>query len=67
MLAVGAVPLWATTGALGVSANAGKRLGGRLSKAPVFPTYHPAYILRGNYHLAEDWRSHMRAAAAARP
>jgi len=65
VLAVGAVPLWATTGALGVSVNAGKQLSGRLSEAPVFPTYHPAYILRGNYHLTEDWRAHMRAAAAA--
>lgn len=65
VLAVGAIPMWATTGAIGVSANAGKRLIGRMSKAPVFPTYHPAYILRGNYHLAAAWRDHMRAAAVA--
>jgi len=65
VLAVGAVPLWAATGALGVAAHAGQRLSGRLSAAPVFPTYHPAYILRGNYHLTEDWQAHMRAAATA--
>lgn len=64
VLAVGAVPLWATTGALGVSVNAGKRLAGRLSDAPVVPTYHPAYILRGNYHLTDTWQAHMRTAAA---
>ena len=64
VLAVGAVPLWGLTGKTGLTAHAGEALYNRLADAPVIATYHPAFILRGNFNLTQEWEGHMRLAAS---
>ncbi|MBP7252618.1 MAG: uracil-DNA glycosylase [Alphaproteobacteria bacterium] len=71
LLAVGRTPLWALTGVDGITAHAGQTLPCRFMMAlPVVVTYHPSYILRGNWRLMTEWVGHMRQAqslaAAAR-
>jgi DNA polymerase len=63
VLALGAVPLWITTGRQSVTENAGLSLPCRLADLPVFPTYHPAFILRGNRGLIPEWQAAMHRAA----
>ena len=63
LLAVGRTPLWALTGADGITAHAGQTLPCRFITAlPVVVTYHPSYILRGNWRLMPEWVAHMRQA-----
>ena len=62
VLALGALPLWATTGRQGIGTHAGQAVSCRLAPLPVFPTYHPAFILRGNRGLIPAWHEAMRAA-----
>jgi DNA polymerase len=65
VLALGAVPLWATTGRAGVIENAGQVLACSLAELPgvsVFPTYHPAFLIRGKHHLLPTWQSHIAKA-----
>lgn len=63
LLAVGRTPLWALTGLNGIMAQAGKTFPCRFApEIPVIVTYHPSYILRGNWGLMEDWVTHMRQA-----
>lgn len=63
ILAVGRTPLWALTGADGITAHAGQSLPCRfLPTLPVIVTYHPSYILRGNWRLMPEWVRHMEQA-----
>ncbi len=63
LLAVGRTPLWALTGADGITAHAGQTLSCRFMTAlPVVVTYHPSYILRGNWRLMPEWVGHLRLA-----
>lgn len=65
LLAVGRTPLWALTGENGIMTLAGQQLACRLaSHIPVIVTYHPSYILRGNWGFMPQWVSHMRQARA---
>jgi len=65
IIALGRTPLWALTGENGLLDKVGKQLPGRLfSGAPVLPTYHPSFILRGNWKLQDQWLSHFQAAKA---
>src|SRR5436190_18761737 len=61
ILALGSVPLWATTGLNVLTPNVGRVLPGRLSAPPVIPTYHPSFIMRGGYDLVQ-WCCHMELA-----
>ena len=66
LLAVGRTPLWALTGLNGITEQAGKIIPCRFAPAiPVIVTYHPSYILRGNWGLMDAWVGHMRAAVSA--
>lgn len=60
ILAVGRTPLWAMTGLNGISEQAGQRHACRFAPAiPVIVTYHPSYILRGNWGLMPQWVGHL--------
>lgn len=65
ILAVGRTPLWALTGLNGITAQAGQRHACRYAPAiTVTVTYHPSYILRGNWGLMPQWVAHLTQAAA---
>ena len=66
VIALGRTPLWALTGENGILSKVGQRFDCRLcSGVPVIPTYHPSYILRGNWGLQPQWIEHFHAAAQA--
>lgn len=59
IVALGRTPLWALTGENGLLQKVGQTLPGRLyAGAPVMPTYHPSFILRGNWGLQDQWQKH---------
>ena len=63
ILTLGRTPLWALTGEKGLLERAGQELPGRLLPGvPVIPTYHPSFILRGNWELQDQWLAHFNAA-----
>ncbi len=63
IVALGRTPMWALTGENGLLAKVGHELKGRLHPtAPVIATFHPSYILRGNWGLQDDWLRHFLAA-----
>lgn len=63
IVALGRVPLWALTGENGLLERVGKPLPCRLMDGiKVIPTYHPSFILRGNWGLQDAWRDHFLAA-----
>lgn len=63
LLAVGRTPLWALTGLNGITEQAGSTHPCRFApEIPVVVTYHPSYILRGNWGLMEAWVGHMKQA-----
>lgn len=63
LLAVGRTPLWALSGLNGITEQAGKIHPCCFApEIPVVVTYHPSYILRGNWGLMEDWVGHMKQA-----
>ncbi len=65
IIALGRTPLWALTGENGLLSKVGQRLDCRLVPGlPVIPTYHPSFILRGNWGLQDQWVEHLRFAAA---
>jgi uracil-DNA glycosylase len=64
LVALGRTALWALTGENELSTNIGKPLPCRLlPDATVIPTFHPAFILRGNRARQEEWRGHFARAA----
>lgn len=57
IVAVGRTPTWALTGENRIMAARGQRFACRLGgAAPVIPTFHPSYILRGQFGLIPVWR-----------
>jgi DNA polymerase len=63
VMALGRTPLWALTGENGLLEKVGLRLPCRLAPdLEVIPTYHPSFILRGNWGLQDKWLSHFIAA-----
>ena len=63
VLALGRTPLWALTGQKGLMAHAGQILPCRLTpNVPVVVTFHPSFILRGNWSLQDDWATHFQKA-----
>lgn len=65
IIALGRTPLWALTGENGLLDKVGQPLPCRLFPfAPVIPTFHPSFILRGNWKLQDVWLEHFRAARA---
>lgn len=63
VMALGRTPLWALTGENGLLDKVGRPLPCRLyPPAAVIPTYHPSFILRGNWGLQEAWLTHFLAA-----
>lgn len=57
IVAVGRTPTWALTGENRIMAARGQRFPCRLGgTAPVIPTFHPSYILRGQFGLIPVWR-----------
>ncbi len=70
ILAVGRTPLWALTGLNGIMGQAGQQHDCRFAHGtPVIVTYHPSYILRGNWKLMPQWVAHLAQgqALAANP
>lgn len=71
IIALGRTPTWALTGENRITEARGQRFPCRLGgTAPVIPTYHPSFILRGQYGLIPQWRADLEqardiAAAAA--
>lgn len=64
IIALGRTPLWALTGEGGLLSKVGQELPCRLAHGiPVIPTYHPSFILRGNWKLQDDWLKHLKFAA----
>ena len=63
VMALGRTALWALTGENGLLEKIGQTLPCRLAPSiPVIPTYHPSFILRGNWGLQETWESHFAQA-----
>jgi len=63
LLALGRTPLWALTGENGLLQKIGKPLPCRLLPGTqVIPTYHPSFILRGNWGLQDEWIQHFLSA-----
>ena len=65
IVALGRTPTWALTGENRITDARGQTFSCRLGgAAPVIPTFHPSFILRGNYGLTPTWRGDMEKAAA---
>jgi DNA polymerase len=63
VVALGRTPLWALTGENGLLEKVGTPLPCRLSPSiEVIPTFHPSFILRGNWKLQDAWLSHFQSA-----
>jgi len=63
IVALGRTPMWALTGKNGLMEKVGQLLPSRLSpKHIVIPTFHPSFILRGNWKLQDQWLSHFALA-----
>ncbi len=63
ILALGRVPLWALTGENGLLERVGRAVPCRLAPGiKVIPTYHPSFILRGNWGLQDAWLEHFLTA-----
>lgn len=59
IMALGRTPFWALTGQSGLLSKVGQELPYRFDPAtPVMPTYHPSFIMRGNWGLQEAWLRH---------
>ena len=59
VVALGRTPLWALTGENGLLSIVGKPLPCRLLPgATVIPTFHPSFILRGNWARQDEWLEH---------
>ncbi|MGM3371941.1 uracil-DNA glycosylase family protein, partial [Escherichia coli] len=56
IIALGRTPFWAMTGMNGLLDKVGQSTPCRLlTKVNVIPTYHPSFIMRGNWGLQEKW------------
>lgn len=65
IVAVGRTPLWALTGLNGLMAHRGQwQENVLLPGIPVMPTYHPSYVIRGNWHLQPDMVTDVQTALA---
>lgn len=63
IIALGRVPLWALTGENGLLERVGKKLPCRLMPSvKVIPTFHPSFIMRGNWGLQGEWLKHFTLA-----
>ncbi len=61
IIALGRTPLWALTGENGLLDKVGRTLPCRLlPSVDVMPTFHPSFILRGNWGLQDQWLSHFQ-------
>ena len=66
VVALGRTPFWALTGGDGLLSKVGQKFDCRLAQGlEVVPTYHPSFILRGNWGLQPAWLEHFLAAARA--
>jgi DNA polymerase len=64
LIALGRTPLWALTGENELLKKVGRVLPCRLLPGvSVMPTFHPSFILRGNWKLQDEWLEHFLAAA----
>ena len=64
IVALGRTPLWALTGENGLLNKVGQMLPCRLSAGKnVLPTFHPSFILRGNWKLQDEWAGHFQKAS----
>jgi len=64
VIALGRTPFWALAGKNCLISNVGKVSDCRLSPGiPVIPTFHPSYILRGNWSKRPEWLQHFVFAA----
>jgi DNA polymerase len=63
VMALGRTPMWALTGENGLLEKVGKPMPCRLCPSiTVIPTYHPSFILRGNWKLQDEWLRHFQTA-----
>ena len=63
IMALGRTPFWALTGQDGLLTKVGQPLDCRMAKdIKVIPTYHPSFILRGNWRLVPEWQAHFMLA-----
>jgi DNA polymerase len=63
IIALGRTALWALTGENGLMEKLGKPLPCRLLPGVcVIPTFHPSFILRGNWARQNEWLGHFAAA-----
>lgn len=63
IITLGATPLWALTGLKGITSLRGILQPCRLVPAiPVLPTFHPSYIMRGNWHTEPVFKKDLETA-----
>ncbi|MDD5587140.1 MAG: uracil-DNA glycosylase [Alphaproteobacteria bacterium] len=64
IVALGRTPFWALTEGSGLLLSVGRIHDCRLLPGtPVIPTFHPSYILRGNWSKRPEWLEHFLSAA----
>jgi uracil-DNA glycosylase len=62
IVALGRTPFWALTGENELLKKVGGHFPCRFCpEIPVFPTFHPSFILRGNWKLMDEWQNHLCA------
>jgi len=66
LVALGRTALWALTGENGLMEKIGKPLPCHLlPDVTVIPTFHPSFILRGNWARQDEWLAHFATAKQA--
>ena len=66
IVALGRTPMWALTGENSLLNKVGSPQPCRLlPSVSVIPTYHPSFILRGNWKLQDAWLGHFQLVAEA--
>ncbi len=59
VVALGRTPFWALCGGTKLLTNIGQTFDCALvSGIPVLPTYHPSFVMRGNWGLIPAWQQH---------
>lgn len=63
IVTLGGTALWALTGLSGLTVNRGKWHANRLAAGiPVMPTFHPSFVIRGNWDARADMLHDLRLA-----
>jgi DNA polymerase len=64
MITLGRTPLWAVSGLEGLTKIRGQHVPNRVvPEIPIIATFHPSFIIRGNWALEKDFQADLQKAA----